>query len=340
VTPRLATVPVVCALVVGLLAPAASAASGAAVLPQAEYRGKDTELQITADGGGVLVLALPVKQKCKGVTPTNLGDFGPSGLGPFTVKKNGSFGNDPGADLEIKGRFKGKKVAGTIKAAAFEDPAKDFDCQKYSGRFSAKLVKGTGLKPGKVLARDDFSDPNSGFGESNTTNGFSEYLDDGRYRIGLRGSTTLSALRETPDALASVEVEAEVLTFGGEPLDEVGLACQAIDAQNFIVGFVQQDGLAKLVRFEGGSVIERSEEVQLPDGVLKSGQGAKNELRLTCRATQGERTDLDLYVNGELAVSATSNSQTEGRTGFSVSGAGNGTDYNFTRYEARIPKQA
>ncbi len=328
------------ALAVALFAPAASAGDGPPVLPEAQYRGKGTELSITPTGTHVLFFALPIDQQCKGPTPTNLGDFEPIGLGPFEIKADGSFSNadaDFDGGTRVKGRFKGKKVTGTVVADAFKDPAKDFDCQKFSGKFSAKLVKGTGLEPGKVLARDDFSDPDSGFEVFNTPNGFGEYLDDGRYRIGLRGPALVAGLRDQPDDLSTVEVEADILTFGGEPTDEVGLACQAIDAVTFIVGLVQQSGAARLLRYEDGEIVEQTESVQLPDGLVKSGQGAANELRLVCRASGGE-TEIELWVNGEKATSAISASLNRGRTGITAAGSGNGTDYNMTRYVVRIPE--
>lgn len=323
------------------VAPAAGAASRP--LAQAVYKGNLTSLEVTPDGTGVRVYGLPVKQKCNGATPTNLGDYTSSPLGPFEVKKNGSFTNRAPKGtikngLTIDGQFKGNKVTGTIKAAAFKDTAKDFDCKKFSGKFSATRVKGTGYKPGNVIARDDFSDPNSGFDVFNTTNGFSEYLQDGRYRLGLRGSAAVAGLRLRPANLYNADVEVDALTFGGDPTDEVGPLCQAVDPVTFIAGFVQQNGIAKIVEYAGGNVLQRSDAVQLPATALKTGQGAKNTLRLVCRALSGEQTDVELFVNGESAVKTTINSQNKGQTGLAISGGGNGTDYNFTRYEVRYPK--
>ena len=330
-------------LAVAMLTPTAHAGGKPPVLPSAEYRGKGTELVITPTGTHVTFYALPIDQKCKGKTPTNLGEFTVVGFGPFEIDADGRFSNADDADFSdthVKGRFKGKKVTGTVVADAFEDPAKGFDCQKFSGKFSAKLVKGTGLEPGKVLARDDFTDPQSGFEEFNTTNGFGEYLDDGRYRIGLRGPATVTGLRAEPDGVSTVEVEADIFTFGGESTDQVGLVCQAADAQSFLAGFVRQDGMVELLRYDSGEIVERAESVQLPDGVLKTGQGAANELRLVCRSLSASpaETDIELWVNGEQAITAISASSRGGRTGITVAGGGNGTDYNITRYVVRIPE--
>lgn len=339
---RVFTVIVLAAIATGVVAPSALAGkAGPPVLPKAEYKGKDTAMVITDIDNNVVINKLPVNQECKTKTPTNLGDFSTSGLGPFPIEDDGSFtsggGGGEGA-ITVKGKFKGNKVTGTLTAGAFKDPAKDFDCAKYSGKFAAKLVKGTGQKPGQVYERDDFSDPDSGFAVFNITNAFSEYLPDDRFRVGLRAPTTVAALRDTPDALTTVEVEVDTLTFGGEAGDTVGVVCQAVDSLNFTTGKISQAGEVEFIRYEEGSAVERSTPEQVPAGLLKTGSGAKNTLELTCQAITGFKTDLTLKVNGEVVTSAISASQLEGKTGVSVSGSGAGTDYNFTSYEARVPK--
>ena len=317
----------------------ASAAKGPPVLPEAVYKGKGTKLQISSDGGSVTVFALPEHNKCKGKTPTNLGDYAPTGLGPFPIAANGSFSNRSTSSdaFSLKGRFKGTAVSGTLRSSGFKDTAKGFDCADFSGAFSANLVKGTGLKPGKVLARDDFSNPKSGFDVFNTTNGFSEYLKDKRFRVGLRGNAGVTALRAKPANLATAEVDVTVFTFGGEPGDEVGLVCQAIDPQNFLAGYVTQNGTVRFARYVAGARAEASTPASLPAGTVKTGQGARNDLRLVCAPQSDGATRVDLFVNGSSKF-ATSSKTLKGATGISVFGNGNGTDYNFTNYVVRVPK--
>jgi hypothetical protein len=117
------------------------------VKPDANYNGKHTKLRTTANATGVSVLELPIDQKCKGRAPSNQGDFGSSGLGPFTVKSDQTFTNGgpgrpttPGSVI-VKGKFSqdGTKVSGTVKVSAFKS-SKGFDCKAFSGRWSARLA--------------------------------------------------------------------------------------------------------------------------------------------------------------------------------------------------------
>ena len=332
---RIASVVTFAALTVGLVGPGVLAAGS--VIPQAEYRGKDTEITISPDGRSFVVFALPVRQECKGPTPRNLGDY-PAGLGPFPFDADGTFAFASPGGLGLEGRFTANKVTGTVTASAFQDPTKDFDCAKYSGPFSAKLVKGTGQRPGTIIASDDFSDRDSGFREFNTKHAFAAYLIDDRYRVGLNGKTGIASLRADPTGVTAVDIESQTLTYGGDPTDEVGLVCQAVDLETFTVGTVSQNGAAQLFRYEGGVIVERSAEKRAPVGVMNTGLGAKNTLKLVCRPDDDGGTSLELFVNGELVVEAFSTVANAGQTGVFVSGSGSGTDYNFSNFIVRVPK--
>jgi len=117
----------------------------AAPVANTTYVAKGTELHTGADGTTVSVSKLPIRQKCKGVKPSNQGDFGSSGLGPFPVKADGTFTNGgryapktPGSVI-VKGKFSndGTTVKGTVKVSAFKD-SKGFDCKAFVGSFTAK----------------------------------------------------------------------------------------------------------------------------------------------------------------------------------------------------------
>lgn len=312
------------------------------ILGDATYKAKGTEIVTAPDGSTVTINTLPVKIKCKGITPTNLGED----LGPFPIKKNGSFTNGrkratrPGT-AAINGKFSsnGKTVRGTFEEAKFKDPAKDFDCPHYKISWSAKLVKGTGVRAGEILARDDFTDDKSGFGTFNSTNSFGEYLKDGRYRVGLRGPGAAFALRDEPVA-SMIDVSATVRWFGNDELDGAGLVCQASGSGSFTVGFARGNGKVELKRYVDSKIFESATPATLPDGVLKSGQGEANELELTCipDATSNS-THVELKVNGQVAARANTSSIAEGKTGFFVEDQAGGTDFNFEDYVAKVPER-
>jgi len=279
-----------------------------------------------------------VKVKCKGRTPTNLGED----LGPFEIEKNGSFDNGgKKPDVVVKGKFSadGKKVTGTLEEPAFKDKAKGFDCPAYKTSYSAKLVKGTGALPGDTLAEDDFSDADSGFDTFNSQNSFGEYLDDGRYRLGLRGPGASYSYRDDP-VTSFVEVAATVRWYGNDEQDAAGLACQG-DGGSFTVGFVRGNGQVELKRYEDGKIAESASPTTLPAGVLKAGQGEPNDLVLTCVPhPEDNTTSVTLEVNGEVAGKARSSSAIEGKTGFFVEDQVGGTDFNFEDYVASVPERS
>ena len=118
----------------------------AAPEPGARYKGKGTLLETNDEGSGVSVLKLPIAPECK-KAPSDLGDFGSSGIGPFTVKADGSFTNKvsgrklPPGSVLFRGEFSddGSKVTGTVSQSKFKD-SKGLSCDAFKGKFSAKLI--------------------------------------------------------------------------------------------------------------------------------------------------------------------------------------------------------
>jgi hypothetical protein len=315
---------------------------------EATYRGTGTLLTTTPDGSSVHIDKIPLLAKCKPrsdgpARPTNLGQE----LGPFPLKPNGSFTNGQkptgltNGQVSLSGRFSsdGSMVTGKIVAAKFDDSSKNFHCQAFKGSFSATHVKGTGGKPGQILATDDFSNKKSGFDVFSTQNTFSEYLRNHRFRVGLRGNGFAVALRKRPVA-SVVEVQSTVRWLGADMNDTFGLVCEATDAASFDTGLVRMDGQAILARYVNGQVFESSETVALPAGLLKNGKGNANEITLTCIPdANGQETHVALSVNGQVVVRARSSATSKGKTGVFVGGTAGGTDYDYDQYQVSVPKK-
>ena len=335
-------------LVTASFAVGGAAAAKVSLPVDATYRGKGTQLTTSADGTSVHIDTIPVLPKCKPrpdgpARPTNLGQD----LGPFPLQANGSFTNGQkpkgltDGQVYIAGRFSsdGSKVTGTVVAAVFNDPSKNFHCQAFKGSFSATLVKGTGGKPGEVLARDDFSNKKSGFDVFNTQNSFSEYLPDHRFRIGLRGGGIAVALRKQPIA-GVVEVHATVLWFGTDAKDTFGLVCGATDPTSFDAGLIRMDGQAVLARYTNAQIFEASNPVTLPAGLLKTAKGDANEITLTCIPdANGTETHVALTLNGQVVLRARSSAVNKGKAGLFAGGVAGGTDFNYEKYHVSIPKK-
>jgi hypothetical protein len=333
------------------VASATAGPSGAAtapkVVPGATYSGPGAKLVVDVGGTSVRVVSLPVHAQCKPKGPTNDGDFGPSGLGPYTVAKDGTFtnvakGQQAGAtQTVIRGTFTGATVRGTVVVPAIKDTVKGFSCAKYSGTWKASRVKGTGdtTKPGATYAKDDFRDAKSGFAVYNDDSSYAEYLPDGRFRIGTRQPTGAVSLRDEPvTATADVSVTTGFTTGTGS--DSVGIACLGTAPRSFIVGYVGLDGTAGLMRYADNEVAEQAPGQQVPAGLLKTGDQAQNELRLVCAPSRddAQRTDVTLSLNGKQVASASASVAGAGKVGLFVGSASGTSEFTFSDFVVRKPR--
>ncbi|MDQ1430246.1 MAG: hypothetical protein QOF40_848 [Actinomycetota bacterium] len=327
----------------GVGAGTAGAASAPNAVPGASYEAKGTKLVVDAAGTSVTVQQLPVHAACKGAAPSNEGDYGSSGLGPFRIAANGTFTNiangaKPSAtQTVIKGKFAGARVTGTVVEPAFND--KGFDCAKFSGPWSATRVAGTGdtTKPGATYATDDFSKSDSGFDAFNQTGSYAEYLPDGRFRIGTRQSAASASFRAQPTtATADIAVTTGFTTGSGG--DGAGLACAATNPTTYVAGYVALDGQAHVVRFTNGHVVESAPVTDLPAGLLVSGAQAQNQLRLVCRpGTTTGTTNVTLSLNGTKVADAKASTGGAGRVGLFVNGDSGTSEFTFSRFSVKKP---
>lgn len=311
----------------------ASVAAARGVSPGAEYEGKGVALSVGPDGESVTIETLPIELDCTGTAPTNAGEIG------IDLPLDGSAfsSGSKKSDRYIAGKFSanGKKVTGEVRETAFEDPAKGFDCKAFRGKWSAKLVKGTGTARGTVLARDDFSDPTSGFEEFNTTDAYAEYLEDDRFRVGARGAGTQAALRAEPEA-QDVVVEADAVIFSGDPSDAAGLICRA-ESGGYVGGFLQANGTAILAVFRSGAVVEPSREAQVPG--FDATPSAKHHLRLSCgsETVGGRFARLSFSVDGEEVLTLSHDPGVTGTTGVAAAGSSGTTEVVYSDFVVRTP---
>ncbi len=324
---------------------ASGAASASKAVPGATYAGTGTKLLVDVGGATVRVVSMPLHPKCQGEAPSNEGDYGPEGLGPFSIQSDGSFSNVPkgqqagATQTVIRGKFVGSTASGTVVEPAFKD--KGFDCAKFTGRWSAKRVAGTGdtTKPGSAYAKDDFSDPNSGFGVFNADDSYGEYLKDGRFRIGTRQPASGVSFRETP-VTATADITVTTGYTSGSGSDGAGLACLGTGPTSFVAGFVGLDGTAGLLRYADGQVAEQAPGKQVPSGLLKTGEQAQNTVRMTCVTSPEtpDRTDVHLYLNGTEVTSASASVGGSGKVGLYVSGGSGASEFTFSDFVVRKPK--
>ena len=331
---------------VGTSGSSAVSAATAPVIPGATYSGGGTKVTVDPTGATVRVVSLPVHAECKGRAPANEGDYGPTGLGPFTITRDGRFtnvakGQKPGpGQTVVEGRFRGRAVSGTVTQPAFQDESKGFDCKRFAGSWTARRVKGTGdtTKPGATYATDDFSEAKSGFDTYNEDAVYAEYLPDHRFRIGFRSPASASSLRDTPET-ATADVTVTTGFTKGSGLDGAGLACQGTDARSYIAGYVALDGTAHLARYADGQQVERADPVSVPAGLLKTGDQAQNEVRLVCvpSAADPEHTDATLFLNGKKVLGAIASTGGPGKVGLYANSSSGDSEFTYSGFSVRKP---
>ena len=201
-------------------------------------------------------------------------------------------------------------------------------------------VKGTGdaTKAGAVYAKDDFSKPKSGFEVYDDPGAYAEYLPDSRFRIGTLQPTGATSLRKEPKtATADISVTTGFTT--GSAGDGAGLACLGSDATTFIAGYVSVDGYAYLVRYAAGDVAESATPKALPEGLLRAGDQAQNEVRLVCEpSTDSAHTNLYLYLNGTEVSNAEAGAGGAGQVGLFVASNSGTSEFTFSDFSVRKPK--
>jgi hypothetical protein len=178
----------------------------------------------------------------------------------------------------------------------------------------------------EYLYMDDFDDPASGWNESSDSFAQLEYFDGG-YRMKLKqASYFIWSISPLKKSFSDFRLEVDVKKIGGPDNGEFGVIARYHDRLNFYAFLVSNDGEGIIFKYEDGDYeglsSDRLEDIQ---GVHPD---ALNHLAVLCR---GE--ELELYVNGELVLSATDTSFRDGDLGLLV---GNldiaGADFLFDNF--------
>ncbi|MBN1438361.1 MAG: hypothetical protein JW929_03040 [Anaerolineales bacterium] len=161
------------------------------------------------------------------------------------------------------------------------------------------------------LFADDFEDPDSGWMEDEDDYALLEYSDGG-YRMKIK-TDYLIAWSFVPgeEDYGDVRIEVEVEKIGGPKSTEFGIMARFVDRNNFYLFAMTADGYAIIEKKEDGEYSGISgDEFEEVDGIDPNGV---NQVSVVCR---GE--ELELYVNGNLVLSATDDSFEEGQVALAV----------------------
>jgi len=176
------------------------------------------------------------------------------------------------------------------------------------------------------LFKDEFEDPDSGWIEGEDAYSLAEYFDGG-YRFKNKLPDLLSwSLEPTGDKYDDIRIEVEGTKLAGPADSEMGIVARYQDGDNFYVFIISDDGYGIIFKFEDGDL-----EILSGDGMDRVREINPNDLNQIAAVCDGE--DLELWVNGELAITATDSAFEDGEVGLIV---GNfdvgGADYLFDNF--------
>ena len=163
------------------------------------------------------------------------------------------------------------------------------------------------VRSGGVLYRDDFSNPNSGWGTLTGDAGVAAYTD-AAYHIYIKLPNVNLWAHPGLD-LSAARVEADALAANGPPENRMGLICRMKDAANFYYFVISNDGYYGIGKVKDGkwSLLETQE--MRPSSAILTGRQS-NHLRADCVANL-----FILYVNGQLVGSAADSDFASGDVG-------------------------
>jgi hypothetical protein len=183
---------------------------------------------------------------------------------------------------------------------------------------------------GRVLYRDDFSDPASGWNRVTADRGQSDYAD-GAYRIFV-DEKNVDIWSLAGHKYGDVRLEVDAYKVGGERDNRFGLICRAAGPDSFYAFIVSSDGYYGIGKIKGQEYHLIGMDALQPSDAIHLGS-ALNSLRADCI---GDR--LTLYVNGKKLAEVTDSEFAFGDVGL-IAGTYDtaGTDIRFDNFTATQP---
>ncbi len=182
----------------------------------------------------------------------------------------------------------------------------------------------------KVLFKDDFSNPSSGWKRVTAINGETNYAD-GVYRIFVNEANM--DIWSMPNlSFKDARIEVDAIKVGGERNNRFGILCRAVDPQDFYTFVISSDGYYGIGKIKdqnysliGGEALQPSDAIQLGTAV--------NHIRADCIADR-----LTLYVNGQKLAEVTDSEFPSGDAGL-IAGTYNspGVDIRFDNFVVYQP---
>jgi hypothetical protein len=167
---------------------------------------------------------------------------------------------------------------------------------------------GGGGQDSNVLFSDDFSDTGSDWDRRQDSNYVTDYANGG-YRIYVNDTNYDIWANPSKSFPGDVRIEVDATKAGGPEDNEFGVICRYQDVENFYFFLISSDGYAAIGKYQNGEQqLISGESMEQVDGI--SAGAATNHMRADCVGS-----NLSLYANGNLLVTATDSRFTSGDVG-------------------------
>jgi hypothetical protein len=167
-----------------------------------------------------------------------------------------------------------------------------------------------GAQSGSVLFHDDFSNPSSGWDQTTTSDGSTDYANGG-YRILVNTVNLVMWANPNQTFQNDVRIEVDATKSAGPDTNGFGIICRYSDTDNFYKFIITSDGYAGISKISNGDVTV----ISSPDGKIQTVNNinkgaASNHIRADCIGNT-----LTLYVNGNQVATASVSSSSGGDAG-------------------------
>ena len=195
---------------------------------------------------------------------------------------------------------------------------------------ACRAISPGGDEPGRILFRDDFSDPASGWNRVTAANGETDYAD-GAYRIFVN-EPNMDIWAKPGLDFNDVHIEVDALKVGGDRNNRFGIICRVVEPNTFYTFIVSSDGYYGIGKIKGQEYKLIGMDALQPSDVILKGS-ALNHIRADC---VGNR--LTLHVNGHKLAEVEDNDLTSGDVGL-IAGTydTSGTDVRFDNFVVYQP---
>lgn len=187
------------------------------------------------------------------------------------------------------------------------------------------VTPGVEARSGRVLFKDDFSSPDSGWRRVTQATGASDYMD-GVYRI-LVNEPNVDIWSRPGLKFGDVRIEVDAYKVGGDRDNRFGLICRAVDDDSFYTFIISSDGFYGIGMINDGAYQLIGMDALQPTDAIQLGS-AMNHIRADCVGNT-----LTLFVNSVQLAQVQDSTFTGGDVGLIAGSYINpGTDIRFDNF--------